>query len=116
MTERLVLILAVAVATYATRLAGLVRPTTDRPTPPAVDRFLAAVPVAAFAALAAAGLTPNGAGDWPQTAASVASGPPSSSASPPTTSPPSLSTPDDQLSAISYQHPAPSTHRRAPDI
>ena len=47
------LIVAVAVATYATRVAGFA---FDRPLPRVLDRFLAYVPVAVFAALIALGL------------------------------------------------------------
>jgi branched-subunit amino acid transport protein len=50
----LALVLAVAAATYGTRLSGFLL--RDRAVPPAVDRFLAYVPVAAFAALLAPGL------------------------------------------------------------
>jgi branched-subunit amino acid transport protein len=46
------LILAVAVVTYATRVSGLWLGRRGRHTiPPAVDRFLGYVPIAAFAAL-----------------------------------------------------------------
>ncbi len=47
------LIVAIAVATYVTRVAGFA---FDRPLPAALDRFLAYVPVAVFAALVALGL------------------------------------------------------------
>lgn len=56
--DRLGLILAVAAVTYATRLAGFAL--GRRGVPPAVERFLAFVPVAAFAALVAPGLGANG--------------------------------------------------------
>lgn len=48
------LVLAVALVTYLTRLAGLAL--GARTLPPALDRFLSYIPVAAFAALVAQGL------------------------------------------------------------
>ena len=60
--ERIVLIVAVAIATYATRYAGFLL--GERKLPPAFDRFLAYVPVAAFAALVTPGLA-DGAGTLP---------------------------------------------------
>jgi branched-subunit amino acid transport protein len=48
------LIVVSALITYATRLAGLAF--SDRRVPPVVRRFLAYVPIAAFAALVAPGL------------------------------------------------------------
>jgi len=56
--DRLGLVLAVAVATYVTRVAGFYL--SGRAFPPAFDRFLAYVPIAAFAALAAPGLEIGG--------------------------------------------------------
>jgi branched-subunit amino acid transport protein len=50
----LVLVLAVAIATYATRLSGFLL--RDRVVPPALDAFLDYVPIAAFAALLTPGL------------------------------------------------------------
>lgn len=47
-------ILAIALATYATRVAGFAF--ADRPLPPALGRFLAYVPVAVFSALVVLGL------------------------------------------------------------
>jgi len=47
-------VVALALATYATRIAGFA--VRDRALPPALDRFLANVPVAVFAALVVAGL------------------------------------------------------------
>lgn len=67
--ERIVLIVAVAIATYATRYAGFVL--GERRLPPAFDRFLAYVPVAAFAALAMPGLA-GGAGTMPARLAGAA--------------------------------------------
>jgi branched-subunit amino acid transport protein len=62
MMERLWIIITVAVLTYLTRIAGF--RLGDRTLPPAVDRFLAYVPVAAFAALAIPGVA-EGAGTFP---------------------------------------------------
>ncbi|MGH2583745.1 MAG: AzlD domain-containing protein [Dehalococcoidia bacterium] len=56
--ERLGLVLAVAVATYVTRVTGFYL--SGRAFPPVFDRFLAYVPIAAFAALAAPGLEIGG--------------------------------------------------------
>ena len=61
-TGRLVLVLAVALVTYATRLAGfrlrLGRGENgNNVLPPAAARFLGYVPIAAFAALVALGLS-----------------------------------------------------------
>lgn len=56
--DRMGVILVVAAVTYATRLAGFAL--GRRAVPPAVERFLAFVPVAAFAALVAPGLTVGG--------------------------------------------------------
>ena len=66
-TGRLVLVLAVALVTYATRLAGfrlrLERSENgDNALPPSAARFLGYVPIAAFAALVALGLS-NGSGN-----------------------------------------------------
>lgn len=52
--ERFALILAVAALTYAARVAGFAL--VDRTLPPIVTRFLAYVPIAAFAALAVPGV------------------------------------------------------------
>ena len=60
--ERMLLILAVAAVTYLTRVTGFAL--GDRTMPPAVDRFLAYVPVASFAALAIPGVA-DGAGTLP---------------------------------------------------
>jgi branched-subunit amino acid transport protein len=60
--ERLWIIASVAVLTYLTRIAGF--RLGDRRLPPAFDRFLAYVPVAAFAALAIPGVA-EGAGTFP---------------------------------------------------
>lgn len=60
--ERLWMIASVAVLTYLTRIAGF--RLGDRQLPPAFDRFLAYVPVAAFAALAVPGVA-EGAGTFP---------------------------------------------------
>lgn len=49
--ERLPVIIAVAIATYVTRIAGF--RLGNRTVPPAFNRFLTYVPVASFAALAA---------------------------------------------------------------
>jgi branched-subunit amino acid transport protein len=48
------LIVAAAILTYATRIAGL--SFGDRAVPPVIVRFLSYVPIAAFAALAVPGL------------------------------------------------------------
>ena len=47
--SKLALVLAVALATYGTRVAGLAL--RERRIPPAMERFLAYVPMAVFAAL-----------------------------------------------------------------
>ena len=60
--ERLWIILSVAALTYLTRIAGF--RLGDRQLPPAFDRFLAYVPVAAFAALAVPGIA-EGSGTFP---------------------------------------------------
>ncbi len=60
--ERLAMIVSVAVLTYLTRIAGF--RLNDRNLPPSLDRFLAYVPVAAFAALAIPGIA-EGAGTFP---------------------------------------------------
>lgn len=57
MTGNAWIVIAVAVATYITRISGFA--IARRPIPPAVDRFLNFVPVAAFAALIATGVTPE---------------------------------------------------------
>ena len=56
--DRMGLILSVAAVTYATRLAGFAL--GRRAVPPAVERFLAFVPITAFAALVAPGLAVSG--------------------------------------------------------
>ena len=56
--DRIGVILAVAAVTYATRLAGFALGRSA--VPPAVERFLAYVPVAAFAALVVPGLAAGG--------------------------------------------------------
>jgi branched-subunit amino acid transport protein len=60
--ERLLIVVAVAIVTYATRYAGFLL--GRRTLPSAFDRFLAYVPVAAFAALLVPGLA-DGAGSVP---------------------------------------------------
>lgn len=60
--ERVVIVLSVAVVTYLTRIAGF--RLGDRRLPPFVDRFLAYVPAASFAALIAPGVA-GGAGEFP---------------------------------------------------
>ena len=69
-TGRIALVLAVAAVTYATRLAGFrlrwgregAEGTDDGALPPAFERFLAYVPIAAFAALVAPGIAEGSAG------------------------------------------------------
>ena len=62
MTERLALVLAVAAVTYLTRLAGFRlrlgrrSPAGETALPASIERFLAYVPIAAFAALVAPGV------------------------------------------------------------
>jgi len=56
--DHLGLIAAVAVVTYATRIAGFAL--AERELPPTMGRFLSYVPVAAFAALAAPGVAAGG--------------------------------------------------------
>ncbi len=57
MMERLLLVASIAVLTYATRYAGFVLGGLGgRTMPPAVERFLGYVPIAAFAALVAPGV------------------------------------------------------------
>jgi branched-subunit amino acid transport protein len=60
--ERLWIIVSVAALTYLTRIAGF--RLGDRNLPPAFDRFLVYVPVAAFAALAIPGVA-EGTGPFP---------------------------------------------------
>ena len=60
--ERLWIIVSVAALTYLTRIAGF--RLGDRQLPPTFDRFLAYVPVAAFAALAIPGVA-EGSGAFP---------------------------------------------------
>jgi branched-subunit amino acid transport protein len=60
--ERLGIVLSAAALTYLTRIAGF--RLGDRPIPPAFDRFLVYVPVAAFAALAIPSVA-SGAGTFP---------------------------------------------------
>jgi branched-subunit amino acid transport protein len=67
--ERLSIILSVAALTYLTRIAGF--RLGDRHLPPAFDRFLAYVPIAAFAALALPGVA-EGAGAFPARLAGAA--------------------------------------------
>lgn len=55
--ENIWLVLAVAGATYLTRVIGF--GLSKRTIPPAVDRFLGYVPVAAFAALIVPGINPG---------------------------------------------------------
>lgn len=54
------LIISMAVASYSTRVAGFV--TRGRALPERIERFLAFVPIAAFAALIATGLDAGAAG------------------------------------------------------
>lgn len=68
--DRLPLIIAAAILTYATRFAGLAL--GDRVVPPAVTRFLSYVPIAAFAALVAPGLGARDADTLPRLAAAGA--------------------------------------------
>ena len=56
--ERVLLIVAVAGVTYLTRVAGFTL--GKRTIPPVIDRFLAWVPVASFAALAVPGIADGG--------------------------------------------------------
>lgn len=57
MTERLLLVAAIAALTYATRYAGFVLGRLGGHTmPPALERFLNYVPIAAFAALITPGV------------------------------------------------------------
>jgi branched-subunit amino acid transport protein len=67
--ERVWIILSVAALTYLTRIAGF--RLGDRRIPPTFDRFLAYVPVAAFAALAIPGVA-EGAGTFPSRLAGAA--------------------------------------------
>ena len=67
--ERLWIIFSVAVLTYLTRIAGF--RLGDRRLPPAFDRFLAYVPIAAFTALAIPGVA-EGAGTFPSRLAGAA--------------------------------------------
>lgn len=60
--ERLPMIAIVALLTYVTRIAGF--RLSDRHLPPTFDRFLAYVPIAAFAALAIPGIA-EGSGTFP---------------------------------------------------
>lgn len=60
--ERIWFILVIAILTYLTRIAGF--RLGDRKLHPDVDRFLAYVPIAAFAALAIPGVA-EGAGTFP---------------------------------------------------
>lgn len=68
MTERLGVILAVALFTYGRRLAGFA--VAGRTLPQTVERFLAYVPVAAFAALLVPGVVTSDAEMPPRRAAS----------------------------------------------
>lgn len=70
MTERLGIILAVALLTYATRLAGFA--IAGRALPLSVERFLAYVPVAAFAALLVPGVVTGDGETAPRLVASLA--------------------------------------------
>lgn len=67
--ERLWIILSVAVLTYLTRIAGF--RLGERQLPPAFDRFLAYVPISAFAALAIPGVA-EGSGSFPARLAGAA--------------------------------------------
>jgi branched-subunit amino acid transport protein len=70
--ERFALILAVAVASYLTRITGF---SLKRGTiPPAVDRTLAYVPVAAFAALIVPGLGDGNGLDLTRVAGAILAG------------------------------------------
>ena len=67
--ERLWIIISVAILTYLTRIAGF--RLGDRQLSPAFDRFLAYVPIAAFAALAIPGVA-EGSGTLPARLAGAA--------------------------------------------
>jgi branched-subunit amino acid transport protein len=67
--ERIWIVFSVAVLTYLTRIAGF--RLGDRDLPPAFDRFLTYVPVAAFAALAIPGVA-EGSGTFPARLAGAA--------------------------------------------
>lgn len=67
--ERLGLILAVAVVTYGTRIAGF--SFDRRRIPNRLDRALAYVPIAAFAALIVPGLSEDGGLAFPRLAAAI---------------------------------------------
>lgn len=72
MTERLLLVATIAVLTYATRYAGFALGRLGgRTLPPTVERFLAYVPIAAFAALVAPGVA-DGSGSFSARVAAIA--------------------------------------------
>lgn len=68
--ERWGLVVAVALATYATRVTGFYA--GGRALPPALDRFLGYVPVAVFAALAAPGVADGSGAMAPRLAGALA--------------------------------------------
>lgn len=70
MNEPIALVLAIALLTYLTRYAGF-RLGEGRTLPPTFERFLAYVPVAAFAALVAPGVA-DGPGALPSRFVAVA--------------------------------------------
>lgn len=70
--ENMGVVLAVAGATYLTRIAGF--SIGRRPIPPLLDRFLAYVPVAAFAALIVSGVDPAGPDLLPRVIAVILAG------------------------------------------
>ena len=71
MTERVLLVGAIALLTYTTRYAGFVLGGLGgRALPPTAERFLAYVPIAAFAALVAPGVA-DGPGGFPARAAAI---------------------------------------------
>lgn len=67
--DRIAIIVSVALLTYVTRIAGF--RLGERQLPPAFDRFLTYVPVAAFSALAVPGVA-EGAGTFPARLAGAA--------------------------------------------
>jgi branched-subunit amino acid transport protein len=68
----LVLVLLMGVVTYATRAVGFVFARRD--IPPAVERFLSFVPVAAFAVLIVPGLELGTSEMWPRLIAGIVGG------------------------------------------
>lgn len=70
--ERWLLIAAIAVLTYLTRISGFL--IGGRPIPPILDRFLSYVPVAVFAALVVPNVAPSGHNAIARIAAVILSG------------------------------------------